>query len=223
MSQLDDIFCGVLAGGRSTRMGRDKATLPRPGGGTFLEHVVRVARSVAADIVLLGSPARVPESLRSLRALADAQPQRGPVAGLCSALAAAESRWVLLLSCDLPLLTPGTLERLLARRARDADAVAFTHDADPTLFHACCALYHPRLLPAARGELLGEHASLQGVLRGARVAALAPDAAERRSLLNVNSPEELAALAAGMTPAVAERTSVAATSAAPDVAESVHD
>ncbi len=189
-----EVVAGVLVGGRSTRMGRDKAGIAHPQGGTLVEHVVAVARRVASDVVLLGSSTTLPATLRHLRVLADAEANGGPLAGLCSALTQFPSGWLLLLSCDLPLLREGVLLRLLAARSEAVDAVAMIHKSHPLTYHTCCAVYHARVLPAARRELTGGRRSLQTVLRSVRVAAIAADADEARQLTNVNTPADLARL-----------------------------
>jgi molybdopterin-guanine dinucleotide biosynthesis protein A len=173
-------------------MGRDKAALTHPQAGTFLDHVVSVARQVVPDVYLLGSSAAIPSSAKPLPTLADAEAGQGPLAGLCSALDAASPRWVLLLACDLPLLGARVLERLLSHRSADVDAVAFTRESAPATLHACCALYHPRILSVARRELIVGKASLQSVLRSVRLTTLRPDVEDSRQLRNVNTPEDLA-------------------------------
>ena len=72
------------------------------------------------------------------------------------------------------------------------DAVAFWQDDRREVYHACCALYHPRILPTALEELTAGKGSLQSVLRRVRVVALLPDPREACQLANVNTPEDLA-------------------------------
>ncbi len=196
MRRLDDVIAGVLVGGRSVRMGRPKALLPHPESRTFLEHVVRTARRVVREVVLLGGPGPLPEALRRVPCLADAQPERGPLAGLDRALEAARDRWVLLLACDLGWLGPVLLRRLLRARAPDVDAVVFARAGQGSAYHPCCALYHPRLRTAVTHELTHGRASLHAVLRAGRVRVLTPDAVCERELTNVNTPEDLARLLA---------------------------
>jgi len=183
---------GVLVGGHSRRMGRPKALLRLADGRTFLEHVASVAGEVAGEVVLLGAAAQIPPGLTGLPTLPDQTPDAGPLAGLRSLLEYAGERWTLLLACDLPRLHADVLRRLLAAAPADADAAAFVCDAQRGIYHACCALYHPRLKPLALQELSAGRGSLQEVLRRARVIALDPDADEARQLENMNTPEDLA-------------------------------
>ncbi|UCG16126.1 MAG: molybdenum cofactor guanylyltransferase [Phycisphaerales bacterium] len=181
---------GVLAGGRSRRMGRPKALLTLPDGRTLVEHVVGVASAVAHDVVILGTPALLPPPLARLPVLVDAKQDGGPLAGLCSLLQYAQNRWALLLACDMPHLAPGVLHRILARAGEDVDAVAFRQDDVRKACHACCALYHPRILPRALDELARGQASLQNLLARVRLEAVQPDPRDVHLLTNLNTPED---------------------------------
>jgi len=186
-------FAGVLIGGRSRRMGSPKALLEFPDGRTLVEHVVESARAVAAEVCLLGELTPLPPALAGVAALADYVPGGGPLAGLAALMQHAPERWGLLVACDMPRLAPPVLERLLARRGGEVDAVAFWQDEQECVYHACCALYHPRVFPQVVEELTKGKGSVQRLLRGIRVAGLTPTTAEAAQLTNVNTPAELAA------------------------------
>lgn len=181
---------GVLVGGTSRRMGRPKALLPMPDGRSLLEHVVCTASGVFDRVVLLGSAANLPDKLRAWPRLPDAEPVRGPLSGLCSLLQSAAPGWAMLLSCDLPLLSPRVLHRLLAAASPDADVVAFVADLAARSYHPCCALYHARLAPIALVELQTGRASLHDLLARSRLVALQPTPLEEEALTNVNTPAE---------------------------------
>jgi len=184
------LVTGILVGGSSRRMGRDKALLPHPTGGTCVEHVVSVAQTLAAEIVLLGVRVSLPPKLQRLPALPDAVQGAGPLAGLDSLLRYVRSGWALLLSCDLPLLTPVTLARLLLERSAALDAIAVRTSGAENRIHACAALYHTRCAPAVQRELLGER-RMQAVLKAVRTRIIDPAPGDGRSLTNVNGPSDL--------------------------------
>ena len=174
-------------------MGRPKAMLPLPGGQLLVEYVAGVVMEAGRwldDVVLLGSSKSLPDSLADLPVLADAEPGAGPLAGLASLLQFAGKRWSLLVACDLPLLELRLLERLHAALRQDRDAVAFRRTDQSTAWHACCAFYHPRLLPDVRCELGKGNRSLQNLLAKARAIALHPTPDEERMLLNLNLPDD---------------------------------
>lgn len=179
----------VLAGGRSSRMGRDKAALEYAGRSqlerafALLDPLVsRCFVSVRADQQHDPLRARFPQ-------LVDAAPGvEGPAAGILSALRAhPQSAW-LVLACDLPFLDAGTLQHLIARRDPTRTATAFrsNHDGLP---EPLCAIYEP----AARS-------ALEAFVAGGRICprkfliqsdALLLDQPRAESLDNVNTPTEL--------------------------------
>jgi len=194
-SNTNDRPCvaGVLVGGQGVRLGRPKATLALSGGSTLTEHVVGVARRQdhwIGEVVILGRCADLPTSLTSLRRLEDVLSDGGPLAGLGALLEYAGQRWGLLLACDLPLLQAPLLQRLHDAIGPEHDAVAFRRPNRPYAFHACCALYHPRLLPAALHELRQGRRSLHRLLVGGRAAVLLPTPAEEEMLTNLNTPAD---------------------------------
>ncbi len=97
----------VLAGGASSRMGRDKALL-RMGGRSWVEHAAAALRQVCADVAVLSGSASSPDRLQLLqragRIVPDAVAAAGPAAGVAAALADAHTPWVLLLAVDQPFL-----------------------------------------------------------------------------------------------------------------------
>jgi molybdopterin-guanine dinucleotide biosynthesis protein A len=185
-----NVVAGVLVGGHSARMGTEKSLLLARPGVTFLEHVVAVARQVAGEVVLLGGAAEIRTLAPDLLRLPDATPAAGPAAGLAPLLEYAGDRWALLLACDLPRLDPATLQSLLAAATAEFNAVAFREAAQGGRFHACCALYHPRLLSAVRAALAAGRPALQGLLAAARVPELFPNEEQARALTNVNTPQD---------------------------------
>lgn len=97
----------ILAGGRSSRMGRDKSSLLL-GGETMLQRQIRKLRAIGiADILISGTTA--PEGTKSVP---DIYPGRGPLGGLHACLQAAENPQSLVLSVDVPLVPAAMLDRL---------------------------------------------------------------------------------------------------------------
>jgi molybdenum cofactor guanylyltransferase len=134
----------LLTGGRSSRMGRDKAALTYGADQTpqleramalLVPHVVRAYVSVRADQRADTLRARFPQIIDRLE-------NSGPVAGILAAQERhPEGAW-LVLACDLPLLGESTLAQLVRARASDRVATAFrsSHDALP---EPLCAIYEP--------------------------------------------------------------------------------
>jgi molybdopterin-guanine dinucleotide biosynthesis protein A len=107
----------VLAGGESSRMGRDKALLPFAGR-PLIAHAIAALREAGLPTTIAGAD---PTALSTLAGYAPIVPDSkrglGPLAGICAALEAASARFVVFLPIDLPLLPPSLIAYLL-RHAR---------------------------------------------------------------------------------------------------------
>lgn len=100
----------VLCGGRSTRMGRDKASLPF-GGEPLLSRVVRIVRQTAGDVVLVAREGQaLPEGFEAVR---DPAEGLGPLAGLMVGLRYVKADRAFVTACDAPFLRPALIERLV--------------------------------------------------------------------------------------------------------------
>jgi molybdenum cofactor guanylyltransferase len=192
----------VLAGGRSTRMGRPKAWLEWHGS-TLLHRVAGiVARAVDGPVVVVRAPEQeLPALPPAVRVVEDAREGRGPLQGLAAGLAAVadDAELAYVSSTDVPFLHPAFVARVLAAAAReDADvALPVAHG----FRHPLAAAYRTSLLadveelialdrmrPAflferCRTLELDDHALL-------RDAALARSDPDLLSLMNVNDPGE---------------------------------
>jgi molybdopterin-guanine dinucleotide biosynthesis protein A len=187
----------VLAGGASSRMGRDKARLALAEG-TLPALAARRLAAVCAEVAVAdGGRGLLPD----LPALADG-PGRGPAAGILGAAAAYPGRSLLVLACDLPQV-PAALLAELARpvSADGADCADWTVPRGPGGLEPLCALYGPAALAALarrveRGlfalhgladKSLCEEALAVRVLESEELARFGDPAA---IFLNLNTPED---------------------------------
>jgi molybdopterin-guanine dinucleotide biosynthesis protein A len=122
----------VLAGGRSSRFGRDKLAEPIDGR-PLLQHAIAAVRALTDVIVVVGAPDGDPSLPDGVRLIHDPRPFEGPLVGLDAGLAAvgAEVDRVIVVGGDMPELVPAVLGRLLAALGSDAgDASAAILEAD---------------------------------------------------------------------------------------------
>ncbi len=120
MRRFEQVAGFVLAGGTSSRMGRDKALL-EIGGVPLLLRAAQLAEPLVATVTIVGTPERYRHL--GLRVVGDDRPGLGPLGGMATALRLSAHEWNLVLGCDLPYLNAAWLEYLIAR------AVASTADA----------------------------------------------------------------------------------------------
>lgn len=180
----------VVAGGRSLRMGRDKALLPWAGS-TLLDDAIARMRLACPDVRILCGP--VPRYAdRGVPIVTDRIDGAGPLAGLEAALVAAVDRPVLLLGVDLPFVTAGTLAFLLSR-LDGTDAVVPAPEQMP---QPLCAAYAPACLPAVQARLAAGERRMTSFWPDVNVRRLASSDfaafGDARDLFrNLNTPEDL--------------------------------
>jgi molybdopterin-guanine dinucleotide biosynthesis protein A len=134
----------ILAGGHSSRMGRDKALLPL-GGSTLLEHIASQLHAVTKNITIIAPPNRY--SHLPYPILPDQIEACGPLGGVLTALSVTTAPWNLIVACDMPALTADFLENLFqAAESSAADAVI---PESSTGLDPLCAIYHRRCLAQA--------------------------------------------------------------------------
>lgn len=163
------------------------------GGRTILERQLDALDGVVDRIWLVGyRGTMLPEG--PVRALADRWPDRGPLAGLDAALAAASGA-VLLLACDLPNLTQALL-RHLVDRLDEADAVVPRTERG---YHPLCAVYAQSCGVAVQRRLEQGHLRMQDLLAELRIRTVDGPELEafgqpEHLLANVNTQAALDAL-----------------------------
>lgn len=163
----EDLFGFVLAGGKSLRMGTDKAALSLEGR-TLLEHALSILRQVAGEVAILGS--RQLYGDYGVPVIEDIYPGCGPLGGIHAALAhvaktavqsrspgspqaeaASAAKLSLIIAVDTPFLEPKFLA-YLAERARESAAVVTTPEI-AGFKQPLCAVYSQKFLPIAERAL----------------------------------------------------------------------
>ena len=135
----------VLAGGKSSRMGEDKAFL-RLGDQTLLDLVREIAAGVCQVVSIVGDRARF-----GPKAIEDIFPDSGPLGGIHAALSATSSELNLILAVDTPFLDPKFIRWMLDRAASSREVVTV-----PKLssgFQPLCAVYRRSFKEVAEDAL----------------------------------------------------------------------
>jgi molybdenum cofactor guanylyltransferase len=183
----------VLCGGRSTRMGLPKATLPF-GPETMLQRVVRLLGTVVTPLVAVAAREQVlPELPDEVIVTRDEREQRGPLEGLRAGLhALPESVDIAYVtSCDVPLLVPAFVSRMIELLG-DHDIAVMEIDGFP---HPLSAVYRRNTLPQVESLLARDKLRpvfLFDALRTRRVHPSEMVSADPQlyTLRNLNTPED---------------------------------
>jgi molybdopterin-guanine dinucleotide biosynthesis protein A len=174
----------VLAGGKSSRMGSDKALLPFKGI-TLLEHVAAQVHQAVGNVTLVGDPARY--SNFSYPVIGDIYPARGPLSGIHAALAASHEDWNLIVACDMPEVTAAFLTKIIERAERGT-AHAVIPAGPSGLPEPLCATYSRRAFDVIAHALeRGIHKVMDGLIGLEIDLWRIPDS---RPFHNLNTPAE---------------------------------
>lgn len=188
----------VLAGGQSTRMGRDK-TLMRLAGRPLIEHALDKLRNLGFNPRIVGTR---PDLASFAPVIPDLFPRAGPLGGIASALAVSSAEQNLLLPVDCPWL-PVVFLLWLVQRAGITGALA-TIPRLQGLPQPLCAVYRRELMPHAQAAIReGDAKVTRAVDRCARAIGQLPDSFDVESIaaaeswpwphrwfVNLNTPDE---------------------------------
>jgi molybdopterin-guanine dinucleotide biosynthesis protein A len=196
----------VLAGGRSTRMGQDKAWLELDGTPLIERSARRLTDLVSEVVFAVGDPANADDPRYAAlaarlpvpaRLATDLHPGSGPLAGLEAGLAAATNDLVFAVATDMPFVHPA-LVTLLVSQAEGYDAVIPLTPGDaaaePEPLHA---VYRRACLPAIQAALAAGRRRAVAFLADVHVRYVAPEELapldpQFRSFANINTPDEWA-------------------------------
>jgi len=191
------LFGLVLAGGASTRMRTDKALLDYHGQPQVRWAFELAAKFCAATFVSVRPDQREDSSRAGLPQIVDRQPGIGPIAGISAALQEHPKAAWLVLACDLPFLTEGTLQHLIAHRDPHKVATAYrsAHDGLP---EPLCAIWEPSAREGVLAYVAGGKRCPRTFLINSDATLL--DLPERAALDNVNTREEFESAIAALGP-----------------------
>jgi len=195
-----DVCAVILAGGRSRRMGSNKALLDI-GGKPLIQVLINRILPVTNRILISSNDC---ESYRFLDfpVVPDRFPDNGPLAGFHSAMLRDVCQLYIVLACDLPNLQTRLLENLVSMADGFDAAIPCTRD---HVIHPLCAVYRRTCLPSIEQALeRGANKVIETFLSDHSLALrfVDPDEGEfdDADLANINTPEDLQRLRSGSGP-----------------------
>jgi molybdopterin-guanine dinucleotide biosynthesis protein A len=188
-SQLQTRAGFVLAGGRSSRMGSDKAFLEF-GGVTLLERALAGMAGACDQVMIVGDPAKF-ASYGPV--IADVFPGCGPLGGIHAALVHSAAELNLMVAVDMPFVSAELLAFLFAEAEKN-DAIVAVPRVGKGL-QPLCAVYRRDFAAVAEQALRAGKYKVDAVFAGVstcviEASELAAAGFSERSFLNVNTPEE---------------------------------
>jgi molybdopterin-guanine dinucleotide biosynthesis protein A len=188
----EDMTGVLLAGGRSLRMGRDKRFLELDGR-ALLDLTLGVLETLFSEVIVaVAEPEPRLEHLRH-RLVTDLIPDCAALGGLYTALAAATTPRIFAAACDMPLLNPAVITRLVSL-GEGADVVMVRLASGLQPMHA---VYSKACLPHLERMARGKQLSIQDLIKATGLAVRILSEEEVQDLdpqflsfLNVNTPAD---------------------------------
>ena len=191
---IRSITAVVLAGGRSRRLGRDKA-LELVGGVPLVSRVTSAIETISSETVIVVAEERQAQALPlpgDARIVQDLHPNAGSLGGILTGLIAATGVWALVIACDMPFLNRALLSEMASNRD-DCDAVVPLLNGRPEPTHA---LYSKVCIEPIRNKLEAGELKISAFFESVRVKYVPQRTVEMIdpglwSFFNVNTPHDL--------------------------------
>ena len=191
---LEDVSGVLIAGGKSRRMGRDKRFLSIDGVSVFGQTLSLLRRMFSETLVVLAEPIEGLQ-LQGCSVVYDVVRNAGSLGGLLTGLIASTRQRVFAVACDMPFLDQDVI-RFMSSCDPTADVVAARLDGR---FHPMHAVYSKCCVPLLQGMAERKELKIQALFRREELrvrvlteADFLPFRSGLRSLLNINTPEDLA-------------------------------
>jgi molybdopterin-guanine dinucleotide biosynthesis protein A len=190
----------VLAGGKSLRMGADKAFL-EIGGRTLLERAVNVVDLVCGEVAVVGDPAK----FGTAEAVADVFPGCGPLGGIHAALVHSSAELSLMLAVDMPFVSRELLAFLFAVAEGEGNHAIVTVPRIGKGLQPLCAVYRREFAVVAEQALREGKYKIDAAFssvstRVIEASELEASGFSERNFFNVNTPQDCRAAEGGDAP-----------------------
>lgn len=183
------IGCAILAGGKSSRMGTDKALLEL-NGKNFIKRLCEEFDCFEEKIIARGNQSELDNT--SWKIISDIYQERGPIGGLHAVLSACSSDAMFCVSCDMPFLKKTMVEELYRHMEKDVDVViAVSEDGRK---HPLCGIYRKKVLAILEKQILAGNNRIMTALEKVRVEYVFINLQNSQQLKNINTPEDYLAI-----------------------------
>jgi molybdopterin-guanine dinucleotide biosynthesis protein A len=187
----------LLAGGRSSRMGRDKAFIEIDGVPLW-QRQLRTLQMLAPSEIFISGPARPEWIDAGLEVISDAKSDAGPLAALVAALRRCTTPRLLVLAVDLPNMTSDFLARLLSSCPTDKGVIPRSNERFEPLvavYPVTCSSLAESLLEAGcitGGTALSLHELAARAVKEELMIEKQISGGDQALFFNLNTPEDLA-------------------------------
>ncbi|WP_282135696.1 molybdenum cofactor guanylyltransferase [Seonamhaeicola maritimus] len=175
----------ILAGGKSSRMGADKGFI-KLNNKSFAEYSIKALKPLVNDIIIVSD--NPDYDAFGYKRILDEIKDAGPVAGIYSGLNASKTENNLILSCDIPLIKTGVLEKLIESFDDDSEVIQIESNGKTM---PLIALYKKQNAKVFLEALQNDERRLRRVINSLKTKNVVLNDDEQNTTMNVNTKEEL--------------------------------
>ena len=181
------IGCVILAGGKSSRMGKDKALLDYDGK-YFVEKIAEELDFFEEKIIARGNNSALTGITASnWKVIVDIYPEHGPMGGLHAALKECASDALFVVTCDMPLITRELVKQIASAIEMQDAVIAVSSDGK---YHPLCGVYKKDLYKPMEEYLKEDNNRMMAVLKNSHTKYYQLNEVFSKQLANVNTKEE---------------------------------
>ncbi|MEC3907783.1 molybdenum cofactor guanylyltransferase [Tamlana sp. 2201CG12-4] len=175
----------ILAGGKSSRMGSDKGLIELHGK-PFIQYSIEALKPWVTDIIIVSDSPDYDKF--GYKRVTDIIKESGPVAGICSGLEASKTNYNLVLSCDIPLINSGILEKLVSQIDNETTIIQVESNGKSM---PLIAFYQKACVPKFKALLEQGERRLRIAIKSCKFKNIVLDDNDHITTMNVNTKEEL--------------------------------
>ena len=182
-----EISCIILAGGKSSRMKRDKCFI-RLRGKPLIYYVIKKVRKFSSDVVVVvkneKQKVKFKKEFKKVKVVCDKNKVFSPIAGIKEGVKHIKNEYVLIVACDMPFLNESSLRELVNRFEEGVDCISYFWKVGK--YEPLCAIYRKKIF-----EAVDEKKSLHELIEKCKNRILVPISKETKEFLNINDKNSL--------------------------------
>ena len=193
MTDIQNKITGIiLAGGKNSRMGVDKAFLEIDGM-RIIDKTIAIYRELFSEIIIVTNDPLAYLEFADAAVVTDIYKAKGPLGGIYTGLFYSKNNYAFVSACDMPFLNKDFIGHLISQTGKyDVIVPELTNGFQPLQ-----AIYSRQCLPAIKRLLLLDKLKITGFYRDMRVLTIPenqirPFDADNRLFQNLNTPEDMA-------------------------------
>lgn len=173
----------ILAGGKSTRMGKDKGLLIYKKK-YFIQHILEATMPLAEEIIIVANQLQYQQF--GYKVYSDIFKEKGPLAGIYTGLYYSKNNFNIVLSCDIPFVGTSLLKFLIHKSKNYEVTIPFHQDK----IHALIGIYQKKCISILLHELKQEQRKIKVALEKLKVNIIGSDLFSDKNFININTPTQ---------------------------------